>query len=326
MPPNAHPIAIVIGNQGQDGYYLSNLLQDKGYEVIGLGKNSAFKNQVTPIKPIDIIEKEQVAELLRLYQPQELYYFAAYHRSSETSPVDTFSELKQSYTINVLGLLNFLNAIEQHCPTARLFYAASSHIFGDPTQVPQTETTPFRPICPYGITKSTGVEMCRLYRKNHGVFASTGILYNHESPRRNTQFVSKKIIQTAVKIKQGRAQTLVLGDLEAKADWGLAQDYVTAMHKILQIEEADDFIIATGKLHTIQEFADCVFEILDLKGADYIKVDRSLISKPKRTRDLVGDASKLAAKTGWSPAVNFNELVQHLVQTELELSLKEGAL
>jgi GDPmannose 4,6-dehydratase len=320
---NSEPV-IVIGSSGQDGYYLSHLLSKQGRHVIGLNRRQCIRNLTLPMEQIDITNRQHVMELLHEYQPTEVYYLAAYHRASETHEKELFSELKKSYSTHVDGLLNFLDAISACSRRTRLFYAASSHVFGEPLDVPQTEETPFRPICSYGITKAMGVEICQLYRRDQGVFASTGILYNHESPRRNIQFVTRKIIQTAVKIKQGTAHSLILGDLDAQTDWGAAEDYVVAMHNILQLEAADDFIVASGELHTIKELVEIVFDFLGLCSADYVQLDPSIIAKNKRERPLVGNSSKLKFKTGWTPTYNFQALIRHMVKVELNQSIAIG--
>lgn len=310
-------VGVVVGSNGQDGYYLSKYLFNKGYEVFGLNRKTAFKNLSTKIQPIDITDRKSVAEFLQQTKPTEIYYLAAHHRSSEVQEnFDSYSEFESSYSVNVGGLLNFLDGIERYSPNTRLFYAASAHIFGDPSQIPQTEKTSFSPNCIYGITKANAIEICKYYRNTKNIFASTGILYNHESPRRNIQFVSRKIVQAAVKIKMGMSNSLTLGDLSAKVDWGAAMDYIVAMHKILSVKKPDDFIVATGELHTIREFADIAFKTVGLNSAHYLREDFSLIRKVKGGQ-LVGDPIKLKTLTDWSPTLNFKELVVHMVKAEL---------
>lgn len=313
------PTAVIIGSNGQDGYYLSKYLFNKGYEIFGINRNTVFKNLSSKVHAVDITDRTQVAEFLHRIKPTEIYYLAAHHRSTETQEnKDTYHEFESSHAIHVAGLLNFLDGVERHCPPSRLFYAASSHIFGDPVQIPQTEETAFRPHCAYGITKANAIEISRYYRKTKNIFVSTGILYNHESPRRNTQFVTRKIVQAAVKIKMGLSHSLTLGDLTAKVDWGSAMDYIVAMHKILATEAADDFIIATGELHTIKEFADIAFRALGLNSANYLREDSSLIRK-RKTAQLVGNPLKLKTITGWSPTLSFTDLVEQMVRSELKL-------
>ena len=316
------PVSIIVGSAGQDGYYLSRFLLQKGHEVIGLNRKNVTRNLIFSMAPIDINDRKQIIELLSYYQPAEVYYLAAYHRAAEVCEQDLFTELTNSYLINVDGLLNFLDGIERYSPRTRLFYAASSHVFGDPSEVPQTEETPFRPICCYGVTKAAGVEICRLYRRSKNLFVSTGILYNHESPRRNIQFVTRKIVHAAVKIKQGMDKSLILGDLTVKMDWGAAEDYVVAMNQILELEAPDDFIVASGEQHTIKEFTDIAFNELGLHSSDYIKIDPSIMSKNKRQQPLIGNANKLKQQTKWIPAYSFDKLVKHMVLSELESTKK----
>lgn len=315
-----NPTALIVGSNGQDGYYLSHYLLKQGYKVIGLDKDFAVINLDIPVQNIDICHEAEVFNFVQQHQPQEIYYLAAYHRSSEMSSEDSVAEFQNSLKINVDGLLNFLSAIKSSTPLTKLFYAVSSHIFGDPVQVPQTELTPLNPLCPYGITKAAGMQICRYYRNTHSIFASCGILYNHESPKRSPQFVTRKIIQAAVKIKLGLSQDpIILGNLLAQTDWGAAEDYIIAMHQILSLQSPEDYIIASGKLHTIQEWVDAVFKILELNSADHIQINAALLQKIQRKNPLVGNTSKLTAHTSWQPIYTFESLIQRMVQSEIQL-------
>ncbi|HAT35658.1 MAG TPA: GDP-mannose 4,6 dehydratase [Rhodospirillaceae bacterium] len=214
-------------------------------------------------------------------------------------------------------MANFLDAVSEKSPNSRLFYAASSHVFGNPEIAPQTEQTPFLPVNIYGITKVTGIQLCRLYRRQRGLYCCAGILYNHESPRRAATYVGRKIVKTAVAIKRGEADKLVLGNLDAEIDWGAAEDYVEAMRLILSQDDPDEFVIASGELHSIGEVVDVAFGALDLDPQKYLETNPDLITKSGQSRPLVGDASKLMQATGWTPKRGFEEIILSMVDAEL---------
>jgi GDPmannose 4,6-dehydratase len=211
--------------------------------------------------------------------------------------------------------LNFLEAARVKSPKSRLFFASSSRVFGAPPSSPQDETTPLNPECVYGITKAAGQRCVRYYRQAHGLFAAAGILYNHESPLRAPAFVTTKIVRGAVAIRRGQQSKLVLGDLDAEADWGYAPDYVDAMRQILRLPAADDFVIASGASHTVRNFVEAAFGLVGLDWNAYVEVAPGLISGQRRS-SLVGNTAKLTAATGWKPSVSFTELVRILVQAE----------
>jgi GDPmannose 4,6-dehydratase len=225
---------------------------------------------------------------------------------------------------HVNGAVNFLEALSVHCPRARFFYAASSHVFGHPEAPVQNELTPFKPVSVYGITKAAGVEACRFYRREHGVFASVGILYNHESPFRRPDFVSQKTVRAAVRIRHGSQERLVVGDLSARIDWGWAPDYVEAMVRVLELSQPDDFVIATGGSHTVLEFVQEAFGALGLDWSEHVEEDRSVIRRGPVS--LAGDASKLHQETGWRPTTTFPQIVRKLVESENQRFLQAGAL
>jgi GDPmannose 4,6-dehydratase len=222
----------------------------------------------------------------------------------------------QSYAVNVVSLLNFLEAIRQYSPKTRLFYAASSHVFGRPETSPQDENTPINPLGIYAITKVSGLQLCRMYRTVYLVFASVGILYNHESPLRGEQFVSRKIVQGAIRCKKDPTHRLVLGDLAAEVDWGYAPDYVEAMYRIMNLKEADDFIIATGEKHTVEDFVRIAFDTLGLDWREFVMERKKIITRPAVT--FMGNPAKLVRKTGWKRSVTFSNMVKLLVESEGE--------
>jgi GDPmannose 4,6-dehydratase len=266
-------------------------------------------------KDCDILNRAQVSAIMERAQPREVYYLAAFHHSSEDSLEGNDAVMFQrSFEVHVEGLLNFLETIRAGSPRTRLFYAASSHVFGQPPAPIQDETTPLNPQCVYGITKTTGVHCCRFYRRTHGVHASVGIMYNHESPFRAEKFVSQKIVRGALRIAQGRQEHLLLGDLSAAIDWGYAPDYVDAMARILALPHADDFVIATGESHSVREFVEIAFALVGLEWKKHVREDPSLITK--RKTNLMGSSSKLRAATGWQPSVTFPKMVEILLNSQ----------
>jgi GDPmannose 4,6-dehydratase len=293
--------AIVIGARGQDGSLLSKLLLESGYHVTGIGRGD-----------MDIGDPRAVKNLLSNGFDQ-LYYLAAHHHSSQDSTGSGERELfEKSHAVHVAGLLNFLEAIRLDSPSTRLFYASSSLVFGSPQSEPQNESTPLNPTCIYGITKACGMHLCRHYREKYGIFAAAGILFNHESPLRPTQFVIPKIIRAAIAISQGSHEKLELGNLSARVDWGYAPDYVDAMHRILGLEQPDDFVMATGEPHSVQDVVEIVFGKLGLKWQRHVIESPTLL---KRNRPLLrGDSTKLREATGWKPMIKFEPMLLKLIE------------
>src|SRR3990172_959286 len=274
--------AVIVGCNGQDGQLLYNLLLRKNYDIVGIGRGFIRSNTSYQFGcAVDIGNADEVFSLIGEFMPDEIYYLAAFHQSSEDEGMDTIELFRGSSQVNVLSLVNFLEGIRVLSPATRLFYAASSHIFkGTPSDM-QDEITPVNPTCIYGITKASGLFTCRFYRNTYAVFASTGILYNHESSLRSDKFVSQKIIKGVVNIKNNRQEKLKLGDINAEVDWGYAPNYVEAMHNILNIGSPDDFVIATGQKHSVREFVRTAFDYLDLDWQRYVEEDPSIITKKK---------------------------------------------
>lgn len=308
------PRAVIIGVNGQDGTLLYRLLEEQGYQLLGIGRTRVVTNTEAwqGIGHVDIGDFSRVLSLVQTVCPDEVYHLAAIHHSSEDPVAEQVRLLEESYRVNVHSLMNFLEAIRQVSPKARLFYAASSHIFGRPAIVPQDESTPVNPFSIYGITKASGLFLCREYRKTHGVFASVGILYNHESLLRGEQFVSRKIVEGAVRCRRDPSHRLTLGNLASIADWGYAPDYVDAMHRILSLDTADDFVIATGEQHTVGDFVRIAFEAVGLDWHDFVKEDVGIITRP--ANPFIGNPGKLVNATGWKRSVDFPEMVRALVQ------------
>lgn len=308
--------AIVVGYTGQDGYYLSELLREKKYGLIGLSSKQVSENDLG-IRQVDVMQAEQVESLLHKFQPDEIYFLAAVHQSSSDKPIEDGLLFQRSLDLNVKALVNFLEAMRKHSPKSKLFYAASSHVFGNVDRSPQDENTPFNPDCIYGITKVAGIGACRFYRENHNIFASVGMFYNHESPIRASKFVSKKIVEGAIAIKNKLKTELVLGNLESQIDWGYAPDYMRAVFAMMQLPKADEFIISSGEVHTIKDFVEGVFSYLGLDWTKFVKVNPGLITK-KQKQNLFGNNQKIGKATGWSPSVDFKGLIKILVDEELK--------
>jgi GDPmannose 4,6-dehydratase len=309
--------AIVVGSEGQDGRLLFDLLTKQEYAVFGLGRDSVRGLTKGIEAPVEVLNSANVAEAVQRVVPDEIYYLAAVHHSSQELSGDHPRVLfRDSFNVNVNGLLNFLEAMRLHAPQARLFYAASSHVFGMPVFSPQDEKTALEPRCVYGITKTTGMRCCAFYRQTYGVFAACGILYNHESHLRRAEFVTSKVVRSVARIKRGELDKLTLGNLSAKVDWGYAPDYVDAMSRILRLEKPEDFVVATGEAHSVGEFVEIAFEAAGLDWKRYVKEDAAVVGKSRS--GLVGDSSKLRRMTGWSPTVSFREMVRVLVSEAMK--------
>jgi GDPmannose 4,6-dehydratase len=314
-------IALVTGVNGQDGSYLAELLLEKGYEVHGiLKRNSVAENQTARIKVSDEIKDNltyadmtdlaSLNKVLAKVQPDEIYNLAAqsHVRISFDQPV---------YTANTvaIGTLNLLEATLSMCKNAKIYQASSSEMFGNSIDEDrfQRESTPMNPVSPYGCAKVFGYNITRNYRNSYGMYVSNGILFNHESPRRGTNFVTNKVVKEAVKIFYGQSTELRLGNLEATRDWGHAKDYVEAMWRILQLEEPNDFVCATGVSHSVKELCEYVFTKLGLNYEDYVKLDMKFL-RPEELTDLKGDPTKLMKATGWKPTYTFETMLDEMIE------------
>ena len=311
------PKALVIGCNGQDGTLLCALLHKKGATVFGLDRARGDGTQsFVRFSALDICDLARVNDLLAEARPDQVYYLAAYHHSAEQQKPPG-EVVARSLQVNTLGLNNVLSAIaDSPSPRARVFYAASSRVFGEPAEDVQQESTQMAPVCAYGISKAAGVHLCRYYRRQHSVYVSTGILFNHESPLRPAHFVTKKIVRAAVRIRSGLEHELVLGNLDAQVDWGWAPDYVEAMHAILQLDCADDFVLATGVLHSVREILEIAFSAVGLNWREHVVERSGVIEGRRMVRPLCGSAAKLQAATGWQPRVSFEEMVRIMVTAE----------
>lgn len=303
--------ALVVGSGGQDGQLLFDRLTSEGHAALGLERTRVRCTQTHSSDPVDLLDATAVSATVARFQPTRIFYLAAVHHSAEERPQGDPELFKRSFDVHVHGLVSVLDAMRREAPNARLFYAASSHVFGAPTAGPQTEATPLAPVCAYGISKAAGLRCCAHYRRR-GVYASAGILYNHESELRGERFLSQKVVRGAVAIAAGAQRELVLGDLSASIDWGYAADTVNAMLRILEQPEPDDFIVASGERHTVGEFARLAFEAVGLDWRAHVREDSELVSRQRRV--LFGDASRLRERTGWEPSITFAEMVTRLVR------------
>lgn len=306
--------ALIVGSEGQDGRILFDRLTADGWAVIGIGRQSVRGADSVAIEKVDVTSREQVADLLAQLEPDEIYYLPAVHQASQDPlATDDAALFERSFDVHVAGLIHFLNELAERQIKASLFYSASSLVFGDVSGGVQDEQTPLRPRCIYGITKTAGVHACRYYRATHRVRASAGFLYNHESPLRGPAFVSQKIIRAATAIARGSEQPLVLGNLAARIDWGYAPDFVDAMIRIVRHPVPDDYIVATGETHTVEEFVEIVFARIGIDWRKHVVEDRSLLTRPSVTR--TGNAARLREHTGWRPTVTFREMTELLVDS-----------
>ncbi|MGC8839573.1 MAG: GDP-mannose 4,6-dehydratase [Anaerolineae bacterium] len=317
--------ALITGVTGQDGSYLAEFLLEKGYEVIGMVRRTStvnfdrirhIQNDITLVQG-DLLDQISLIDILREYRPHEVYNLAA-----QSFVPTSFKQPVLTGEFTALGVTRILDAIRLVDPTIRFYQASSSEMFGKVREVPQNEHTPFYPRSPYGVAKVYGHWITVNYRESYGLFACSGILFNHESPRRGLEFVTRKVTHGAARIKLGLADELRLGNLDARRDWGYAVDYVRAMWLMLQQDEPDDYVIATGETHSVRELCEVAFSYLGLDYRDYVKVDPRFF-RPAEVDLLVGDASKARAKLGWAPTVTFEELIHLMVDADMKL-LQEG--
>ena len=312
--------ALITGVTGQDGSYLAELLLSKGYEVTGMVRRAStetfdrighFKDQIS-LRQADLLDQFSLVKLLDEVQPDEVYNLAAmsFVPTSWSQPV-----LTGEFT--ALGVTKVLEAMRMVCPKARFYQASSSEMFGKVIETPQTESTPFYPRSPYGVAKAYGHFITVNYRESYNLFALSGILFNHESPRRGKEFVTRKITDAVARIKLGRQKELRMGNLDAKRDWGFAGDYVRAMWLMLQQDVADDYVVATGETHSVREFLQIAFSHVGLHFEDYVVIDPEFI-RPAEVELLLGDPAKAKAKLGWKPDVSFENLVTMMVDADMD--------
>jgi GDPmannose 4,6-dehydratase len=315
-------VALITGITGQDGSYLAELLLEKGYKVVGIKRRTSiistsridhlFENPNFVLEYGNMIDSGNLHRLLMTHRPDEIYNLAAqsHVRVSFDTPQETADFVG-------MGTLRLLEAMRNVCPQTKFYQASSSEMFGDNPENPQRETTRLMPASPYACAKVFAHNICRNYRESYGMHISSGILFNHESPRRGETFVTRKITRAAARIKLGLQDKLYLGNLEAKRDWGYAGDYVKAMWLMLQQENPDDYVIATGETYSVQQFLETTFKIADLKIEDHVEIDKRLF-RPHEVPLLLGDPTKAKEKLNWIPATSFSQLVEMMYTADLE--------
>ncbi len=316
---------LITGITGQDGSYLAELLLDKGYDVVGMVRRSSTVNtervahlaDSVEFVPGDLLDQASMIDVLAAHRPDEIYNLAA-----QSFVHTSFGQPVLTGETTALGVTRLLDAVRLVDPSIRCYQASSSEMFGHARQVPQTEDTPFHPRSPYGVAKVYGHWITINYRESYDLHASSGILFNHESPRRGLEFVTRKITHGAAAISLGLADELRLGNLDAKRDWGFAGDYVEAMWLMLQQDQPDDFVICTGETHSVREFCELAFGRLGLNWEDHVVVDEAFL-RPAEVDLLVGDSSKAAEHLGWKPQTGFADLVEMML--DADLALLEGA-
>jgi GDPmannose 4,6-dehydratase len=311
--------ALITGIGGQDGSLLAELLLEQGYEVVGVVRpgaehyeNLAAVEDGVELYEADLLNQASLAQALRAARPTEVYNLAApsFVPASWAEPVQTAE-------FAAVGATSLLEALRHVDPSIRFYQASSSEIFGDPVETPQTETTPLAPVTPYGVAKAYAHFSARSYRHRYGLFTCSGILYNHESPRRPLEFLPRKVSHGAAAISLGLQDELVLGDLDARRDWGYAGDYVRAMWLMLQQDEPDDYVIASGEDHSVRDLAECAFAHLGLDWSAHVRVDPALERGSAELHRLVGNAGKARRRLGWAPELDFTQLVHLMVDADL---------
>src|SRR5438132_4241410 len=323
----AEKIALITGITGQDGSYLAELLLEKGYAVHGIVRRTSnlLRSRIEHLRRDeniygkklflhygDLSDTTTLRRIFREVEPNEVYHLAG------QSHVGLSFELPES-TCDEAGMaaLRLLEIMRDQAPSVRLYHASTSEIFGNVIESPQAEETAMRPTSPYGCAKAFATSLARVYRQSYGMFVCNGILYNHESPRRGENFVTRKIARSAARISRGLDVDLVLGNLESKRDWGRAQDYVQAMWLMLQHDKPDDYVVATGKAHSVREFVEAAFKVVDLPWKKFVKRDRAF-DRPIEPAQLVGRADKIRKRLGWKPTGSFEQLVREMVEAEVE--------
>jgi GDPmannose 4,6-dehydratase len=312
--------AMIIGVAGQDGYYLTHLLASKGYAVYGVDRFISLlcsnqKEVLSGVHKIELANSQLLVEYVKEIIPDEIYYLAAHHFSSQGKENRT-GLMSPFLSVNLITPNEVLEYLTLHLRKCKFFYAASSHIFGHPDISPQTELTPTKPSTPYSITKNAGLDLCRYYRETHGIYTVVGILYNHESQRRGMSFITAQIARAAALAYCGSPSKLVVRSLDSIVDWGAAEDYVRAMWLSMQHPFGDEYIIASGIPRTVRDFANVAFECVGLNANDFITQNETTI--PEKAPIYIGDSSKIKTKCGWSHSISFRKLVCDMVKKQIK--------
>lgn len=301
---------LIIGHDGQDGGILWKQLAARGFSLLGVSRRGTRVHAAEWSEAVDITSLPSMRRVLAGFKPDQVYYLAAHHHSSQ-SDIAEADVWKHSWEIHVHAFSNLLRAAKECCPDARIFYASSSRVFGEAVASPQDEQTLLAPSCIYGVTKASGMMLAGYYQRVYGLFVSCGILFNHESPMRGSQFVSQRIADGLVAIKYGRASKLEIGSLDARVDWGYAPDYTRAMQMILEANHAETFVISSGQTHSVREMIAIAADHLELPLGTHVVETLSILQR--RPQDLCGNPSRLRAVTGWKPFVGFHQMVRILV-------------
>jgi GDPmannose 4,6-dehydratase len=317
--------ALILGISGQDGSYLSEYLLDLGYEVHGVTRNisiedpnhrlwrlSHIMSRIT-LHAANIESYSSIFKVFQAVKPDECY-----HLASESFVSYSFDDEYSTMNTNINGTHHVLSSLNEACPDCKLYFAGSSEMFGNSDESPQNEFTKFNPRSIYGISKLAGYQLARNYREKYNIFACSGILFNHESPRRGFEFVTRKISSSIAKIKLGISNEVCLGNLDSKRDWGFSGDYIKAMHAMLQHTDPDDYVIATGKSHSVRDVLEIGFNEVDLNYQDYVKVDNKFF-RPAEQVTLLGNASKARKQLDWNPLVSFEELIVMMVKSDIKI-------
>jgi len=311
--------ALITGITGQDGSYLAELLVEAGYAVHGVVRPTSDPRNIAhlvkegrvTIHRGDVNDVGGLSEIVTQVRPSQIY-----HLAGQTHVVRSFEAPEQTLSEIATATARLLEMVRRELPDTRIFHASSAEIFGNPAEQPQTEATPMRPISPYGCAKTFATQLTAVYRDSLGLFACNGILYNHESPRRGEQFVTRKIARAAARISRGLDRELKLGNVEARRDWGSAEEYARAIYLTLQHDEPGDYIIATGEMHSVREFVDAAFRAVKLNADDHVRTDPALV-RPSDPAQLVGDASKMERELGWKATKRFADVVREMVEAEV---------
>ncbi len=318
--------ALITGITGQDGSYLAEYLLESGYEVHGLVRRVALEDPQRRFTRINHLLEKLVLHSASLESYPSIFHVFSqhkfdecYHLAAQSFVAESFADGFSTMNANINGTHYILAAIRELNPECRFYFAGTSEMFGKVQEIPQKENTPFHPRSPYGISKVAGFELTRNYREAYDMFCCSGLLFNHEGPRRGFEFVTRKITSTVARIKMGFDTELRLGNLEAKRDWGHAADYIRAMYSMLQLSEPDDFVVATGETHSVREFCELAFAEVDLDYKDYVVVDE-IHYRPAEVDLLVGDASKARQILNWEPKYSFKELIKEMVENDLRLT------
>ena len=303
--------ALIIGHTGQDGRILWDQLAAQDFSLVGISRHGTRTHNSDSNEIVDIAVQSSVRHLLQRFKPDQIYYLAAHHHSSQEQGAELAEAWRQSWLVHVHAFSHFLDAARDCCPGTRIFYASSSRVFGEASVSPQNEGTPLKPSCIYGVTKASAMMMADYYLRTHDVRVSCGILFNHESPIRGAQFASQRVADGMVALKYGLASSLEIGSLDARVDWGYAPDYTRAMQLILETETAENFVIATGQTHSVREMIVIAADYLDMHWEGRVVETARMLRRS--SQDLCGDPSRLRQITGWKPSIGFQEMTRILV-------------